>query len=79
MASSDVYGESLSPQLLSVIVWQPMYLKMNIIRSSISRLRGINNFTRIQEKSEKEQGEGENMAPPRKIARTDSRELNEDS
>ncbi|XP_040911275.1 DET1- and DDB1-associated protein 1-like isoform X2 [Toxotes jaculatrix] len=30
-------------------------------------------------KREQEHGEGENTAPPRKIARTDSRELNEDS
>lgn len=30
-------------------------------------------------KREQEQAEGENTAPPRKIARTDSRELNEDS
>lgn len=29
-------------------------------------------------KREQDQGEGENTAPPRKIARTDSRELNED-
>lgn len=28
---------------------------------------------------EQDQTDGENMAPPRKIARTDSRELNEDS
>ncbi|XP_050926064.1 DET1- and DDB1-associated protein 1 isoform X2 [Lates calcarifer] len=30
-------------------------------------------------KREQEHTEGENTAPPRKIARTDSRELNEDS
>ncbi|XP_056276418.1 DET1- and DDB1-associated protein 1-like [Pseudoliparis swirei] len=30
-------------------------------------------------KRELEQGEGENTAPPRKIARTESRELDEDS
>uniref|UniRef100_A0A673CCU6 DET1- and DDB1-associated protein 1 n=1 Tax=Sphaeramia orbicularis TaxID=375764 RepID=A0A673CCU6_9TELE len=30
-------------------------------------------------KREQEQPEGENTAPPRKIARTDSRELNEDT
>ncbi|XP_068995691.1 DET1- and DDB1-associated protein 1-like [Embiotoca jacksoni] len=30
-------------------------------------------------KREQEQEEGENIAPPRKIARTDSRELTEDS
>lgn len=34
---------------------------------------------REQEQGEQEQGEGENTTPPRKIARTDSRELNEDS
>lgn len=30
-------------------------------------------------KREQEQGEGDSPAPPRKIARTDSQEMNEDS
>lgn len=36
-------------------------------------------YQNAAKKREQDQTEGENMAPPRKIARTDSRELNEDS
>ncbi|TNN77103.1 DET1- and DDB1-associated protein 1 [Liparis tanakae] len=61
---SDRHGEVIVTEKTSILL---RYLHQQWDKKNSARKR------------EQEQGEGENTAPPRKIARTESRELDEDS